>query len=169
MEEAPAFEAWVLARRRALLRTAWLLTGDVAAAEDLVQVALLKCWPRWARISGMADIDGYVRRVLVTSHVSSRRRHWHGEVSTGELPEPVVDAEPRDLGELLVALARLPRGQRAVVVLRFAEDLSEAQTAAVLGISRGTVKSQTSRALRTLRVDPALREEHEGEPWTSRT
>jgi RNA polymerase sigma-70 factor (sigma-E family) len=157
--DAPEFADWVIARRGSLLRTAWLLTGDVGRAEDLVQTALLKCWPKWRRISRMADIDGYVRAVMTTTYLSWWRRRWRGEVPTERLPEPTAaTVDPGHRDSLVRALARLPRGQRTAVVLRFAEDLSEAQTAEVMGCSVGTVKSQTSRALTALRADPAVQQ-----------
>lgn len=154
----PEFTDWVLARRGSLLRTAWLLTGDGGSGEDLVQAALLRCWPRWSRVRRMADIDAYVRKVMTNTYVSDRRRRWSGEVPTDPLPEAVAlrPAGEEDRGLLLSALARLPRGQRAVLVLRFAEDLSEQQAAAVLGCSVGTIKSQAARGLAALRADTSL-------------
>lgn len=156
-DAGPDFTSWVLARRGSLLRTAWLLTGDGGRAEDLVQTALLRCWPRWSRIRKMGDIDAYVRKAMTNAYVSDRRRRWSTEVPTEPLPDasaPSTDIDDRE--QLLSALSRLPRGQRAVVVLRFAEDLSLEQAADVLGCSTGTVKSQTSRGLAALRVDAAL-------------
>jgi RNA polymerase sigma-70 factor (sigma-E family) len=138
-----------------LLRTAWLITGEEAAAQDLVQATLERCWRHWGRVERADDINAYVRRILVTTHVSRQRRHWVGEVPAAELPELPVEAAGLDAAlarmGLAAALAQLPVGQREVVVLRFAEDLSEAQTAALLGCTVGTVKSQTSRALKALR------------------
>lgn len=152
--QADSFEAYVALRGDALWRTAWLLTGDTHLAEDLVQTALLKAWPKWRRV-GPDGFEPYVRRILVTTYAAWWRRRWNGEHPTRDLPE----APTRDEAEaavrrqdLLDALARLPRGQRAVVVLRWFEDLSEAQTAAALGCSVGTVKSQGSRAIASLRA-----------------
>jgi RNA polymerase sigma-70 factor (sigma-E family) len=153
------FREYVLARQRALLRTAWLLTGDWAAAEDLVQTALMRAWPRWGRLAGGDGADHYVRRVLLNTFNSSWRRKWRGEAPTQDLPDgPAVDGQGRvDLRMSLTAAVRtLPPRQRAVVVLRYFDDQSEAQTAAVLGIAVGTVKSQAAKALATLRADPAL-------------
>lgn len=156
---APSFEEYVAARGPALWRSAWLLTGDAHRAEDLVQATLLKCWSRWLRLSTRdGSIDAYVRRVLVTTYTDWWRRRWTGEVPTEELPERSwtdegLAAERRDV---LAALARLPRAQRAVVVLRYYDDLTEAQTADALGVSVGTVKSHTSRALKALRDSPFL-------------
>jgi DNA-directed RNA polymerase specialized sigma24 family protein len=94
--------------------------------------------------------------VLVNTYASWWRRRWNGEQPTGELPEAGVGPAPDDRTDLWRALERLPRRQRAVVVLRYYEDLTEAQTARVLGCTVGTVKSQTSKAFAKLRIDPAL-------------
>ena len=157
MAERPEFAEFVAARSPALLRTARLLTGDWAAAEDLLQDALAICWRRWSRIEG--NPEPYVHRVLVTTYLAKRRRFWNRERPTGELPElPVDDASERVVQQTQVeaALRSLTPRQRAVIVLRYSEDLSEAETARVLGISVGTVKSQTSKALARLRVDASL-------------
>ncbi|WP_436700086.1 SigE family RNA polymerase sigma factor [Nocardioides sp. BYT-33-1] len=159
----PSFDEYVAARGRALWRSAWLLTGDRHRAEDLVQTALMKCWRRWDRIADAAAVDAYVRRTMVTTYTDWWRRRWNGELPTSELPEAGASADA-DLGlrhDVVAALARLPRGQRAVVVLRYFDDLTEAQTAAALGIGIGTVKSQTSRALRSLRESGLLEESDE--------
>jgi RNA polymerase sigma-70 factor (sigma-E family) len=156
-----SFDEFVAARSRALLRTAYLLTRDHALAEDLLQTALTKAWFAWGRIDGNAE--PYVRRILVNTYASWWRRKWHGEHPTDELPERSVDGAAGEPTDLWAAMARLPRRQRAVVVLRYFEDLTEAQTAEVLGCSVGTVKSQTSKALAKLRIDPALATS-EGDP-----
>ncbi len=159
-QRPPTFEEYVAARGRALWRTAWLLTGDAHRAEDLVQTALVRCWRRWDTIARDDTVDGYVRRVLVTTYTDWRRRRWHGEVPTEHLPDVAAEPGLADLRhDVLSALAALPRGQRAVVVLRFYDDLTEAQTADALGIGVGTVKSQTARALAALRVSALLKEE----------
>ncbi|MFF5567863.1 SigE family RNA polymerase sigma factor [Streptomyces sp. NPDC012623] len=149
------FEAFVAARGARLLRVAWLLTGDPYLAEDLLQSALAKVWPKWSRISGDRP-EAYVRKALVHLHASWWRRRWRGELSYAEVPETAgpVDAYARvDLEQSLAAAVRaLPVRQRAVVVLRYFEDLSVEDTAATLGCTTGTVKSQSSRALRTLRA-----------------
>lgn len=148
------FRDFVTARSAALLRTAYLLAGDWATAEDLLQTALTKTYLAWKRLGQIEAIEPYARRVLVNTATSWWRRRWHGERPTEFLPER---AAPDRLDEQLErdALWRhvkaLPARQRAVLVLRFYEDMSEAQTAALLNISAGTVKSQTSRALGTLR------------------
>ena len=151
------FDDFVAARSRALLRTAYLLTHDHALAEDLLQTSLAKAWFAWRRIDG--NPEPYVRKILVNTYASWWRRKWNGEHPTDELPEhaaaDVAGTEPTDLWQ---AMDRLPRRQRAVVVLRYFEDLSEAQTAELLGCSVGTVKSQCSKALAKLRIDPALTE-----------
>jgi RNA polymerase sigma-70 factor (sigma-E family) len=153
----PEFAEFVAARSPALLRTAYLLTGDWASAEDLLQTALATCWRRWNRLSDHPE--PYVRKAMLTTFLSWRRRRWTGEVPTGELPERgyadgTTEVDERDA--VWSALRRLPKRQRAVVVLRYFDDLSEQETAALLGISVGTVKSQTSKALSALRVDAEL-------------
>jgi RNA polymerase sigma-70 factor (sigma-E family) len=152
------------ARQASLLRTAYLLTGDRHTAEDLVQTALAKLYLSWDRVERRELVDGYVRRILVNEHNSLWRRAWkRREVTTDELPEQAtssvdadVDADPAaDSGQsaaLWEFVQTLPRRQRAVVVLRYYEELSEAETAAVLGVSVGTVKSQCSRALASMRA-----------------
>ena len=153
-EREQAFAAYVAARRRALLRAAWLLTGDWHLAEDLVQTALAKTYLAWRRVE---DHDAYVRRVLVTTYVTWWRRRWKGEEPTASLPETAAPGADHDLRQQVYgALRALPRRQRAVVVLRYFEDLTEAETAAALGCSVGTVKSQHARAVARLRTHAAL-------------
>lgn len=151
MSDRDSFEQYVAARRAALLRTAYLLTGHREDAEDLVQVALVKVVPKWSRIA--ADPEPYVRKVLVHESVSRwRRRRWR-EVHTDRLPETPVEGPAADRVALQQALGRLAPRQRAVVVLRYYDDLTEAETARVLGVSVGTVKSQARDALARLRVE----------------
>jgi RNA polymerase sigma-70 factor (sigma-E family) len=149
------FESWMAARQSRLLRTAYLLTGDVHAAEDLVQTALAKLYLAWDRVSGAESIDAYVRKILVNEHTTSWRRLWrHREVLTDEHRRDVAIAGPEYDGvadALWTAVRGLPERQRAVVVLRYYEQLSERETAEALGVSVGTVKSQASRALDALR------------------
>jgi RNA polymerase sigma-70 factor (ECF subfamily) len=148
------FREFVAARSPALLRTAYLLTGDWATAEDLLQTALTKIYLAWQRLGEIEAVEPYARRVLVNTSISWWRRRWHGERPTEVLPEPAVGDrvdEQLERDALWRHVQSLPARQRAVLVLRFYEDLSEAQTAAILDISTGTVKSQTSRALSTLR------------------
>jgi RNA polymerase sigma-70 factor (sigma-E family) len=149
------FAQFVAARERALLRTAWLLTGDWALAEDLVQTALVRSWPRWERIRRREHPEVYVRRVMVNTWASWARRRWRGERPAMTMPD---EPAPGDIaGEVTLrmvvraALGSLTRRQRAVVVLRVFDDMSEAQVADVLGCSVGTVKSTLSRALARLR------------------
>jgi RNA polymerase sigma-70 factor (sigma-E family) len=165
MEEE--FREFVAARSAALLRTAYLLAGDWATAEDLLQTALTKTYLAWKRLGEIEAVEPYTRRVLVNTATSWWRRRWHGERPTEVLPEraaPDQLAEQLERDVLWRHVKALPARQRAVLVLRFYEDMSEAQTAALLNISAGTVKSQTSRALTTLRhrlaaegVEPAVR------------
>lgn len=151
---APGFDSFVAARGPALLRTAFLLTGDRQLAEDLVQTALGKSWLRWESID---QHEAYVRRVMLTTFIAWWRRRWNAEYPTAEPPErPVVEQDVDRRRDLLAALASLPRGQRAVIVLRYFEDHTERQTAQLLGCTVGTVKSQAARALSTLRDCPAL-------------
>ncbi len=157
--EYEAFDAFVHARQGDLLRFAHTLTGQPAAAADLLQDALERTLLAWPRVRRRDDPEGYVRRVMVNRQVSlwrrSRREHLMSEVpDTGV---PALDATDDALRE---ALAGLPPRQRAVLVLRFGEDLSERQAAEMLGCSVGTVKSQTSKALAKLRA--TLRMESEG-------
>jgi len=149
------FSAFVTARSPALLRTARLLTGDAALGEDLLQAALVRVWPHWSRIAADQP-EAYVRRTMTNLQASWWRRKWRGEVPTERLPEMATpDGNPSDRGDagpLLAALAALPLRQRQVVVLRFVEDRSVAEVAAVLGLSEGTVKSHSARALARLRA-----------------
>lgn len=150
------FSAYVAARRKALLRTAYLLTGDHHTAEDLVQNALARVYSRWHGIRDHGAIDAYVRRTLFNEHLGLWRRAWRRfEHSTDQVPEqapaqPVVDSTDVD-EQLWNAIQSLAPRQRAVVVLRYYETLSEAEIAAVLGCSPGTVKSTSSRAMTKLR------------------
>ncbi len=155
-----AFPQYVRARSPAVQRTAFLLTGDQHRAEDLVQEALIRTYRAWDRLHS-GNPDAYTRTVMYHQNISWHRRRRHREVSTGEPPEP----PPRTDGEQLAAdrialraaLARLAARQRAVIVLRFFEDATEAEAAEVLGITVGTVKSQTAKALARLRaIAPGL-------------
>lgn len=158
-EQERDFTAFVDARGSDLLRTAVLLTGSRHGGEDLLQAVLVKAVRRWPSITG--DPAAYLRRALVTTAVDqSRRRRWR-EVSHSSVPE-VGSASSDVVGdrdEVLRALRTLPPRQRAVLVLRYYVDLSEAETAAQLGISLGTVKSTASRAIAALRVSLPDREE----------
>jgi RNA polymerase sigma-70 factor (sigma-E family) len=166
MDRSPpaGFAEFVAARSPALLRAAWLLTGDAGKAEDLLQTALARTWRGWPRISGGGNPEAYVRRMLYTTYLTWWRRRWRAEVPTEGLPGYAERADLADVADrsavrdaVARALARLPRGQRAVVVLRFFEDRSVQETADLLGCSTGTVKTQCARALAALRADPAMR------------
>jgi RNA polymerase sigma-70 factor (sigma-E family) len=159
--EPEGFREFVQARSGALLQSAWLLTGQRATAQDLLQTALAKTYPRWDRLRSRDAAEAYVRRVLVSTYVSWTRRRWTGEHATGELPEHADARDPYAAAELRADVARalgaLPRRQRAVVVLRYFDDLTESQVAAAMGCSVGTVKSQTAKALAKLRASGLVR------------
>lgn len=161
----PGFREFVLGRSAALHRTAVLLTHDQHTAQDLVQDALARAWQTWHRIEGRPE--AYVRQIMMRRFLTDRRRRWHGERATEHLPESPVHertgAGPQDPAEqasltlpLIEAVATLPPRQRAVVVLRYYHDYTEAQTARTLGIAVGTVKSQHSKALASLRLSDHL-------------
>lgn len=152
------FEEFVAGRGQALQRFGYALTGDWALAEDLLQTALARAYPRWSRVL-RDDPEAYVRKIMVNTWSSWWRRKWRGELPAAALPEtpgPDSYAEVDSRHALRSALAQLPPRQRAVVVLRYHQDLSEAQVAELLGISVGTVKSQAARALASLREQAAL-------------
>lgn len=156
------FTAYVRTKGPTLLRTARSLTPNPADAEDLLQTALTKTYLAWDRIDDHRAVDGYVRRTLVNTRTSQWRKRKVDEFSTDELPEPAAAGQPDPIEQtaqrdaLLRAISRLPPRQRAMVVLRYYEDMSEVQTAEALGVSVGTVKSAVSRALGKLRDDPEL-------------
>ncbi|WEH31670.1 SigE family RNA polymerase sigma factor [Streptomyces sp. AM 3-1-1] len=156
------FESYVRARGAGLLRTARSLTPNPYDAEDLLQTALAKTFSAWERIEDHGAVDGYVRRALVNTRTSQWRKRRVDEYSCAELPEPeplpaTDPAEAQAMRDAMWhAVLRLPARQRAMVTLRYYEDLSEAQTAEVLGVSVGTVKSAVSRALAKLREDREL-------------
>lgn len=158
----PSFASYVQARRPVLMRTARSLTSDPNDAEDLLQTALTKTYVAWDRIADHRAVDGYVRRTLVNTRTSQWRKRRVDEYVTGELPEPepLPTADPAEQqavrDAMWQAVMRLPARQRAMVVLRYYEDLSEVRTAEVLGVSVGTVKSAVSRALTKLRGDLSL-------------
>ncbi|WP_331769979.1 SigE family RNA polymerase sigma factor (plasmid) [Embleya sp. NBC_00888] len=149
------FKEFVLGARTRLLRTAYLLTGDHHRAEDLVQTALIRVYRRWRRIDRGMGAEAYTRRVVVNLHNSWWRRKSSREQSRAELPEGAV-RNAHALVELhtdmWAALATLSPRTRAVLVLRYYEDLSEAEVARILGTPIGTVKSQHSRGLARLRA-----------------
>lgn len=153
------FPEFVDGSYRPLLRSAWLLTGEWASAEDLVQTALAATWTHWAT-ARQAPV-AYTRRVMTRTYLRWRARRWNGEVACADLPEGAA-ADPTDdvaaRRDLLAALATLTPQQRAAVVARYFADLSEADTAAALGCSVGAVKSHLARALARLREQPRLAE-----------
>jgi RNA polymerase sigma-70 factor (sigma-E family) len=151
------FREYVKARQGALYRTALLLTGHREDAEDLLQTALTKLATRWTRLQRLGSPDGYVRKILYNQQVSWRRRVRYGrEHVTAEPPETSAMADVAGESALRLSVAKALRQltpkQRAVVVLRYYEDLPEAQVAEILGCSVGTVRSQTHRTLDRLRV-----------------
>jgi RNA polymerase sigma-70 factor (sigma-E family) len=161
MDQPPAdFDEYVRARTPALIRTAYLLTGDQHRAEDLVQDALIRTYRAWRRLRD-SNPDAYTRRVMYHLNISRWRRLRGTEITTSDPPDVVggPDEAGRSVNRLALqrALAQLPPRQRAVIVLRFFEDATEAEAAELLGVSVGTVKSTTSRALEKLRaVAPSL-------------
>ncbi len=150
------FRVFALSRWPRLVRTAYLLTGDRHEAEDLVQIALTKAYRSWRRVQRSDNADAYVRQILVTCNKDRFRKKRVATWLTAALPEQSVAADPVARSEerqrLMWALSTLPRRQRAVVVLRYWEDLPESEVAEILGCSPGTVKSQASKALGKLRA-----------------
>jgi RNA polymerase sigma-70 factor (sigma-E family) len=162
----PGFDEFVRSRTPALLRLAYLLTGDQHLAEDLVQSALARTHQAWSRLRAVGNAEAYTRRTMYHLQVSWWRRPRVAESVRDQVPDRVLVADPGDrvaLRETLrQALRRLTASQRAVLVLRFFEDRSEAETAEMLGVTVGTVKSQTSRALGRIRaVAPELADIYE--------
>jgi RNA polymerase sigma-70 factor (sigma-E family) len=156
--DTTGFDRMVQARSAALLRMAYLLTGDAHAAEDLLQAALTTTYLHWGGLRDEQAGEAYVRTVLVRTHLRWRRRRWRSELPTAEpqgtaADDPYRAADDRD--RLRRALARLTARQRACVVLRYYADVSEAEVADMLGIAPGTVKSTTARALERLREEYA--------------
>jgi RNA polymerase sigma-70 factor (sigma-E family) len=155
------FDDWARARLPALLRFAAVLTGDKGLAEDVVQEVLIRAYGRWSRIVSLDQPEAYVRRMVANEYLSWRRR-WarvtpHAELAgVGAQPDHSETYAERDA--LRRELARLPRRQRAVLVLRYYESLTDAEIAEVLDCPVGTVRSLASRALRALRVEAGIRE-----------
>jgi RNA polymerase sigma-70 factor (sigma-E family) len=154
------FRRFAHARFKPMVRAAVLLGCSPVEAEDAAQDALVRCFVAWRRVSTADDPGAYAYRVLVNGIRRGRRRRWRGELPHAVLPEGPPEADPGDgvsLGlTVRAALARLPAGQRDVVVLRYFADLSETATSQALHVSKGTVKSRASRALAALSHDPAL-------------
>lgn len=155
------FDSWVAARGPALLRLAFVLTGNRTDAEDVVQDALSRALPRWSWISRVDDPDAYVRRMVVNAHISWWRKFRRREVPVetvrgGPVPSG-LPAEDRD--RLWRACQRLPRDQRTAIVLRFYEDLDYAEIAALTGVREGSVRSRVSRGVAALRQELGERDE----------
>jgi RNA polymerase sigma-70 factor (sigma-E family) len=161
-EREDDFTAYVQERRASLYATAYHLTGDRFAAEDLLQSALFSTYRAWDRISDKAAVGGYMRRTMTNLHISAWRRRKVNEYPTEEMPEPAGSAEIDAMGGtelravLWQALAKLPENQRTMLVLRYYEGKTDPEIADVMGISVGTVKSSIWRALRRLREDETL-------------
>jgi RNA polymerase sigma-70 factor (sigma-E family) len=164
------FTAFVRSRGEHHLRMAVLLTGDPDAAEDLVQASLLKLYRAWPRIDTSGEPDAYLRRIIVNTRRSWWRSRWRQELPVPEVPEVAAGedtAEQYAVGALVrQALARLPRQQRAVVVLRYCEDLPVAEVAGLLGCSAGAVKTHAHRGLAALRESLGDRDPHRGQRGT---
>ena len=150
------FDAFVRARHTALLRYGTVLTGDPHSAADLVQDALERTGLAWDRVHSQGDPEGYVRRIMANRNISTWRR-LRRERLVDVPPETVHEDRPAD-DAMWAVLARLPRRQRTVLVLRYYEDLTEAEIARVLGIAPGTVKSQASKGIAALRASLVDRE-----------
>ena len=153
------FAAFVREHTPSLLRTAYLLTGNSVAAEELVQDTLVRLYPKWERVEG-ADLPlAYVRRALANGYVNQARRASRREFAYADVPERIDDYDPvtqlADRDQIWGGLRRLPDRQRAALVMRFFDDLSDDDTAAALGCRVGTVRSLISRGLATLRVQLA--------------
>jgi RNA polymerase sigma-70 factor (sigma-E family) len=148
------FSEFVEARSAALRRTAFLLCGDWQRAHDIVQTSLVKLYAAWPKIRRDGNVDGYARTIVTHTAIDDARRAYRrAEITVADLPER--ESQPADADrttDIRHALAKLPPGQRAVIVLRYWEDLPIAETARILRISEGTVKSQTGKALTTLRT-----------------
>src|ERR1700722_4718426 len=156
---AEQFDGFVRAVSPGLLRAAWLLVGDWPAAEDLVQTAFERTWPRWDRLPDDRQRLAYLHRVLTNSFLRGQRRKWLGEITTGDVPHRAPADETEVLllrASVLAAVRGLPPRQRAVIALRYLADLTEEQTAAAMGCTTGTVKGYSARALTALRADPAV-------------
>ncbi|WP_129843502.1 SigE family RNA polymerase sigma factor [Streptomyces sp. RFCAC02] len=155
------FEVYAVSRWPRLLRTAYLLTGHHHDAEDLVQAALVKAYARWERVVRADDPDAYVWRIMINADHDRVRRSRIRESLTTRFPERTVgdradQVVARDV--LTAALQRLPARQRAAVVLRYVEDRTETEVAALLGVRVGTVRSRSARGLEKLRADRAVRD-----------
>jgi RNA polymerase sigma-70 factor (sigma-E family) len=151
-----AFAEFVAARSPALHRAAYLMVGDVGLAQDLVQEALTKTYVAWPRLRDPGNAEAYTRKAITTTAITwFRRKSWYGERVAAALPEGIAAGHADDVvvrASVMDALAQLPPRQRAAIVLRFYDDLTEAQTAAAMDCAVGTVKSQVSAGLAKLRT-----------------
>ncbi|GAB3912261.1 SigE family RNA polymerase sigma factor [Kibdelosporangium lantanae] len=159
--EEERFRAFAAGQAAALRRCAYLFCGDWHLAEDLTQTTLIKIYRAWAKVHKQDSIHNYARKVLLNTWLDEKRRPWRRSELRVAAPPDFEDvladpsaAEARSWAKAMThrALLELPQRQRAALVLRYFDDLSVAETAAVLGCSEGTVKSQTARGLETLRV-----------------
>jgi RNA polymerase sigma-70 factor (sigma-E family) len=148
------FASFVRERWTGMVRLAYTLTLDKGSAEDVAQESFAKLWSARSRVRD-GDVDAYLRRIVVNQALTSRRRRWSQEHPTDDVPDLAISSETGlvdDRQALLAALAALSKRQRAVIVLRYAWDMSETQVAEALGCSVGTVKTQASRGLTRLRA-----------------
>jgi len=169
LSDVTGYREYVGGRLDQLRRTAFLLCGDWHTADDLVSTALVKLLKHWGRVSAMNNIDAYVRRVLLRAWLDERRRPWRREHAQAVVADTAARPEydVADRMAVLALLAELPARRRAVLVLRFFLDLSVEETAGALGCSAGTVKSQTARALDSLRSRLGSVASPEEITWTS--
>jgi RNA polymerase sigma-70 factor (sigma-E family) len=164
VEQAERFSAFVVEHEKRLLRIAYLLTGDAGHAEDLLQTALAKTYRHWPRVEADGQAVAYVRRVMVNTHISWRRRLAAHERVTGIVPDQWVDDAQNSHAvrdEVRQALLRLSPRVRAVLVLRYFEDLTEVETARLLGCSVSTVNTHATRGIAALRRHWTAPAEHE--------
>jgi RNA polymerase sigma-70 factor (sigma-E family) len=152
----PTIEEFVAVRGPALLRFALMLSGDRHAAEDLVQTALATAYPRWTRIAALEHPEPYLKKMILNEWLGWRRRRWRGELPvTDAAKDRTVDDDTEAHASRTAAwqlLGRLPRKQRAVLVLRYYEDLADSEIATILGCRESTVRSQATRAPAALRA-----------------
>jgi len=148
------FDSFAAARWPGLVRTAYLMGATAHDAEDHAQAALTKVWSNWARVQASDNPEAYTLRILINTVHKARRRRWMGETPTGEVLDPGVShVDDRDAAlDLRRSLSALPPDQRAVLVLRFLHDKSEAEIADILGVPAGTVKSRSARGISALRA-----------------
>jgi RNA polymerase sigma-70 factor (sigma-E family) len=160
MSDEQDFGRLVAGHSRALLRAGWLMTGDWSLAEDLVQTSLEATWHHWPTIVRRDAPEVYVRRVMVSTWLRWRRRRWSSEVPEGRVPDVTLVDDKHERTDVrlivLTALNSLSPRQRAVLILRYFDDLTEAETAAALGCSAGSVKAHATRAMTKLRRSPGV-------------